>query len=510
MFEKGTVDPEGQSIPKPRIRLIFAICWILLSIGAASLVISIISVSQILAFIGLSLIFWGGILFYIKPEGYAKQVLLDAVMPPTFETLDQIINELGYKGKAIYLPSKYLQDPETYKAYLPKLPEEKPPEPNIILKQENQLFLKNPEGILFTPPGAQLTKLFEKRLGINFSLVNLNYLKRNLPKLFIEDLEIADNLEIEIEFSSKSLFGIKKTNYGLIHVTITNSLFKNMIKENPKLSQISNTIGSPISSAIACALTKTTGKPVIIDNVQSSENGNIVTVTYKIEKLEYTEPIQVQTEPLKIPIAEKHEIQKSPQTSMVEIPESIIPTINVQRSIGLTLILLGVITIVWIGVLTWNDVFEFNKDLGLSLLAYRTGEPIGLGIGMKFIHYFMIGSVLLLSGILAYIQKGKKIIDSFIRPPIIPRLFDLSLMLLGALTLVWITELIAYELVVYNKNLIFILFAYGTNTPLSLGIGMNVIYYFMIGSALLLSGALSYLQRNKSSKTQLNVKIDKY
>ena len=518
MIEKETDDTQGQSIPKPRIHLIFAICWILISVGAASLLISIISVSQILAFIGLSLIFWGGILFYIKPEGYAKQVLLDAAMPPTFETLDQIINELGYKGKAIYLPSKYLQDPETYKAYLPKLLEEKPPEPNIILKQEHQLFLKNPEGILFTPPGAQLAKLFEKRLGINFSLVNLNYIKRNLPKLFIEDLEIADNLEIDIEFSSKSLFGIKKTNYGLIYVTITNSLFKNIIKENPKLSKISNTVGSPISSAIACVLTKTTGKPVIIEDVQSSENGNIIRVTFRIEKLEYTEPFQVKTEPVSIPIAEsitvpitqKHEIQKSPQSPIVEIPESIIPTINVQRSIGLTLILLGVITIVWIGVLTWNDVFEFNKDLGVSLLAYRIGEPIGLGIGMKFIHYFMIGSVLILSGILAYIQKGKKILDSFIRPPIIPRLFDLSLMLLGALIIVWITELIVFELVVYNKNLIFILFAYGTNTPLSLGIGMNVIYYLMIGLALLLSGALSYLQRNKTSKTQLNVKIDKY
>ncbi|MEJ2272917.1 MAG: hypothetical protein P8X91_10730, partial [Candidatus Bathyarchaeota archaeon] len=129
---------QEDSTTKPRIRLIIGICWTLISIGAVSLIVSIISVSQILAFIGLSLIFWGGILLYVKPEGYAKQVLLDATMSPTLENLDQMINELGYKGKAIYLPPKYLQDPENYKAYLSKQPEEKTPEPNIILKQKNQ------------------------------------------------------------------------------------------------------------------------------------------------------------------------------------------------------------------------------------------------------------------------------------------------------------------------------------------------------------------------------------
>jgi len=205
-LQNGYRDKGGKTKTKHRIRLVKAACWTLLSIGALSLTVSIIFVSQILALIGICLIFWGAILLYIQPEEYTKKALLDAVMPLSFETLNQIINELGYRGKAIYLPPKYFEDQETNKAYLPKRLDEKPPEPNLILTQENQFFLNYPEGILFTPPGAQLTKLFEKRLGISFTQANLQYFKQNLPKLFIEDLEIAENLEIDIKpakFSSE-------------------------------------------------------------------------------------------------------------------------------------------------------------------------------------------------------------------------------------------------------------------------------------------------------------------
>jgi len=476
-LQNGYRDKGGKTKTKHRIRLVKAACWTLLSIGALSLTVSIIFVSQILALIGICLIFWGAILLYIQPEEYTKKALLDAVMPLSFETLNQIINELGYRGKAIYLPPKYFEDQETNKAYLPKRLDEKPPEPNLILTQENQFFLNYPEGILFTPPGAQLTKLFEKRLGISFTQANLQYFKQNLPKLFIEDLEIAENLEIDIKpakFSSEKT----GTNYGIIHVRITNSIFKKMVKENPKLSQIYNTIGSPLSSAIACALAKVTGKPLIIDDIQSYKDGNIIEVTYKIEKLEYTE---------------------IPEAPLTDILTLVHPT-NLLRLIGLSLIVSGALALIWIGMLTWYDVSVWHKDLGFDLFTYRTAESIGLGIGMKFIHYYMIGSALLLVGILTYLRKGKKIIEVFARPPLFLRLFDLSLIVLGAFILVWISELVCYEMIVWHKSLNFVLFTYGAGKPIDLGIGMKVIHYFVIGSALLLLGTLTSLITNKNVK----------
>ncbi len=476
-------DKQARTKTKPRVSLVKATCWTLLGIGAFSLIVSIISVSQILALIGISLVFCGAILLYIQPEEYTKTALLDAITPLSFETLNQIINELGYRGKAIYLPPKYFENPEANKAYLPKRLEEKPPEPNLILKQENQFFLNYPEGILFTPPGAQLTKLFEKRLGISFTQVNLEYIKQNLPKLFIDDLEIAENLEIEIK---PSKFSTEKTgtNYSIIQVRITNSIFKKMVKENPKLSQIYNTIGSPLSNAIACTLAKVTGKPLIIDNIQSYKDGNIIEVTYKIEKLEYTE---------------------IPETSLPDIL-TLVNSTNLPKLIGLALIVSGALTLIWIGIFSWSELSVWHKDLGFVLFTYRTGESIDLGIGVKVIHYFIIGSALLLIGVLTYLQKSKKIIEAFTHPPLFPRLVDLSLIVIGLFILVWISELVCYETIVWHKSLNYVLFTYGAGEPINLGIGMKVIHYYIIGSSLLILGTLTSLLTNKkSTKTQTNL-----
>jgi len=79
----------------------------LLGVGAAVLIASFIYVSQILAFIGLSLMFWGALLLYIQPGEYTRKALLDATALTSLEALSQIMQELNYKGKAIYLPPKY-------------------------------------------------------------------------------------------------------------------------------------------------------------------------------------------------------------------------------------------------------------------------------------------------------------------------------------------------------------------------------------------------------------------
>ena len=212
-----------------------------LGIGSALLFTSIVFVSSILAFIGLSLLFWGALLLYIQPEEHIKKTLLDSALLPSLSTLNQIIHELDYKGKAIYLPPKYFKDPGANKVYIPKQQEEELeelPPPEHILMQESHLFFEDPEGVLLTPPGAQLTSLFEKMLGTNFAQKDLQYVTQNMPKLFIEDLEIAKNLEIE-------------TIYDTIHVKITDPILKDICNKNRKLSHISGKLGCPVCSSIA-------------------------------------------------------------------------------------------------------------------------------------------------------------------------------------------------------------------------------------------------------------------
>jgi len=66
---------------------------------------------------------------------------------------------------------------------------------------------------------------------------------------------------------------------------------------------------------------------------------------------------------------------------------------------GLFLVAFGSIILAWIGWLTWYDMTSWGKDIALIFFGSRTGENISLGIGMKVIHYFLIGLALLLSGL---------------------------------------------------------------------------------------------------------------
>lgn len=78
--------------------------------------------------------------------------------------------------------------------------------------------------------------------------------------------------------------------------------------------------------------------------------------------------------------------------------------INSRRTIlvGLLLTVFGSITMAWVGQLIWHDIIVWGKDIVLIFFGSRTGENIGLGIGMKVIHYFLIGLALFLSGLVTF------------------------------------------------------------------------------------------------------------
>jgi hypothetical protein len=253
----------------PSARSPLKINAILISAGVIILVLSINFSSSILAFIGLGLVFWGAILFYVRPTKYVKENLLRKTTAPSLVSLDQIITKLGYKGKAVYLPPKYLKDFESSKVFISARSDMKLPSPEQIQNEEDRVFLKNPEGMLVTPPGSELARLFEETLGTSFARVDLQQIEQKMPKLLIEDLEIAQNVQIE-------------TLNNTVHVKIENSIYKNMCQEAKKFSNICSLLGCPLCSAIASALAKATGKPVIIEKNQISEDSQTIDIEYHL------------------------------------------------------------------------------------------------------------------------------------------------------------------------------------------------------------------------------------
>jgi hypothetical protein len=273
-------------MPRRKISSTQAASATMLFTGIIALLASIYYASSILAFIGLGLTFWGAILVFIRTEEYAKKSLLNASIQPSLTTLNQLIKELDYKGTAIYLPPKYFQAPANVKIYIQKTKGTRIPTPEEIQKIEKQLFAQNPQSLLLTPPGAGLTMLFEETLETSFIRLNPEDLQNTLQKLLVEDLEIAENIEIQTETAQASK---KEDNHAYLiqtkvettHVKITNTIYKDTCNEARKLSHICSTVGCPLCSAIACAIAKTSGKPLTIEKTECTENGRVIEAYYR-------------------------------------------------------------------------------------------------------------------------------------------------------------------------------------------------------------------------------------
>jgi hypothetical protein len=265
--------PKAQLITSPKkifkLNSISPLHLILFLTGILSFGLSVLWNSSVIALIGLGLIFWGALLHYIRPGKYISQAFLDATTFSSLVNLNQLITELNYMGKAVYLPPKYLNDLTALKVYIGAKPGKESLPVKEIYGKEDVMLLKNPEGILITPPGMELANLFESKLGTNFTEVDLQYFEKNLPSLLVETLMIARNVEIKIENNQ-------------VYLKLEGSAYKDMCYRIRSLSKISANLGCPLCSALACLLAKGTGKLVAIEKEEQNENGEITLIQYAL------------------------------------------------------------------------------------------------------------------------------------------------------------------------------------------------------------------------------------
>jgi hypothetical protein len=228
----------------------------LLIIGALVLVASFVETSTVLAFIGLGLTFWGALFLFAKPIKFVRSTLLDPTALAFYTTIDRITDDLNYKGKSVYIP------PYPKEAYLPEYlkglkemvvfisAEDVTTMPPIEEMAKRQFLVKNPKGICVIPPGSGLVNLFEKELRVDFTKIDQDSFYNSLATVIVNNLELASSFEIDAEKE-------------LIHVKITDSVYKDLYSKERKLKSV-HSVGCPLTSAVACALAKTTGKLVTI------------------------------------------------------------------------------------------------------------------------------------------------------------------------------------------------------------------------------------------------------
>ena len=240
--------------------------YLFLGFGVISLASSIIYNSSILAFIGLGLTLWGGLFLFVKPTKYVKQSVFDSAIISPLIAIDKILTELNCQGQGVYFPARHFEKlkegvvlvPLKHRIYMPK----------AEVLAEGKVFL-NLEGICLIPPGQGLMNLYEKELKIDFSKRDIDYLRSNLPKLLVENLEILEDLEIN------------KQDDGLVYVKMKGAFHTSLCNQLKGYTNISR-LGCPLCSSLACVLAKATDKAVIIERNEVSVEDKTTETWYQL------------------------------------------------------------------------------------------------------------------------------------------------------------------------------------------------------------------------------------
>jgi hypothetical protein len=244
--------------PLARFRTNRLIAFSMLALGIILIGLSVFYYSSVSSIIGLALTFWGAILLYITPSKHVPLQLLNAVATSTLVNIENLLEESKLYEKGIYLSPKHLADYESSLIFIPATKDQKIPKAEQT--SNKKLYCKDPTGVLLTPPGLALSKLIEKEYGQSFTKTDLITLKEKLPKLLIEDLEIAEQVTV-------------KSQNNTITLSIKNTVFTQISAEAKNLQRVQNSIGNVLSSALACIFAKSAGKPVSIENEELTENG---------------------------------------------------------------------------------------------------------------------------------------------------------------------------------------------------------------------------------------------
>ena len=257
-----------------RISIIFTIPGIL------SLILSIITGSQVLAFIGLGLTFWGALFFLVRPIAYVRGSLLSTTAITLYQTVDRIIKDLNCRGKPIYIP------PYPKEVYLPQhlsglketvifIPADaNQAAPSIEEMATSKFITKQPKGVILFPPGSSFLAQLEQvsRIDImrtDITKMNLEDLCNTLPQTIIENFQLAKEIEM-------------KTENNQIHLKMTNSVYKNLYREE-NLKSI-RLIGDPLVSAVACAIARVSGKQVTIQAMDISPDSQTIQATLEVKE----------------------------------------------------------------------------------------------------------------------------------------------------------------------------------------------------------------------------------
>jgi hypothetical protein len=245
------------------------IAIVFLALGITSLVASIPFDSQVAAFIGLGLTFWGAIFALAKSGKYVQSSLLDGTAKSGYSTIERMINDLEFNAQGYYIPAypkdvilpdylKNLKDPVVY------ISENFDGKPSVDELAAGKFLSAKSHGIFVTSPGSGILAQIEKQMKMDISKVNLQELTEFLPKYFTEIFNLAKTSEMAVLPN-----GVSFKASGI--------LYSSFYKTETTLKSV-RVLGCPLVSSVASALAKSSGKTVVIKEQTLSPNCSVYAV----------------------------------------------------------------------------------------------------------------------------------------------------------------------------------------------------------------------------------------
>ena len=252
----------------------YRIVIVFLVLGVISLIASVDQESQILAFIGLGLAFWGVLFLFLRPEKYVTGSLLANAAISEYLTINEMIKDFQYEANAYYIPPfpnkgqfpEHLKDLKKPVVFISAKNESENP---AIEKGTESNFLLTKQKVMFIiPPGLGLLTEMEKKLRRDFTTVKLGDLCEIIPRLMVEELNLAKNMKITLSENK-------------VNLRMVDFLYKNLYRTKNDTQSIS-LLGCPIISAVACALAISSGKFVTIQKQLLSQDGLAILAEYNL------------------------------------------------------------------------------------------------------------------------------------------------------------------------------------------------------------------------------------
>lgn len=224
-----------------------------IGLGAVAFVASIIFGTPAILAPSFAAFLIGVLLAYLSFWPTVPTEIVGGALMPMMNNLEALFKNLRVNDYATYIGPRERENPASYRAFIPLSGDAKAKLPKLKIMDE---ILITPDdhseanGLVLEPPGADLLVTLERESGEDIGSVKLSDLQDALNNGIVKSLELASSLRLTFEDSKA---------YLVLEGDALWEFTKELAQKAPILCE---RVGCPLCSLVACALTKSSHRPV--------------------------------------------------------------------------------------------------------------------------------------------------------------------------------------------------------------------------------------------------------